>query len=170
MKPIIYILLVSLLSCIIKLNAQSAIQIDTVSYKYHNGLTGQTQIIYNYQIKNNSNEEYLTWVSLDPAKNESAGRLMNDFFIKIKGDYNFIGIMNEDLLSDKSICDVGYTFIKNIQPNESFSYIILKYDSKSTYYKDRIVIITKKEVEQYLHMQIKQKYFFPLKSIILTGY
>jgi hypothetical protein len=154
--------------CYLELNAQSTLQIDTVSFSYFNGLTNQTQTIDTYKITNNSNEEYLTWVSLVPNCNKSNIELIRDFFKNRKGDFNLIEMINENLLNENSICEVGYTFIKNILSGETFSYFISKNSSNSTFYNDRIVIIKKKEVEQYLKMQIEEKYFFPLTSIFLT--
>jgi hypothetical protein len=168
MKTIISILFSAFL--LFNLNAQCKLKIDTVSFGYFNGLTKQVQKIDNYKITNNSKEEYLTWVSLVPIGNKSNIALIRDFFIKIKGDFNLIGMINENLLNDNLMCEIGYTFIKNILPGEAFSYIIAKTDSNSTFYQDRIVIIKKKEVEMYLNMQIKKKYFSPLNSIVLTGY
>jgi hypothetical protein len=151
------------------LNAQCRLRIDTVSSYYFNGLIQQGQKIEIYKMTNNTMEEYLTWVSIIPVEHKSHSELIRDYFIKQKGDFNLIEMINEDLLKDKTI-NIGYSFIKNILPKEAFSYMIVKNDSNSTFYQDRIVIIKKKEVELYLNMQIKKKYFSPLKSIILTGY
>ncbi len=155
-----------LMLCILDLNAQNQLQIDTVSYCYFNGLTEQRQKIDTYKITNNSNDEYLTWVSIVPVNHKSHQELIRDYFIRQKGDFNLIGMMNDDLLNDKTI-NIGYSFIKNVLSGEIFSYIIAKTSSNSTFYQDRIVIIKKKEVEQYLDMQIEKKYLSPLKSIFL---
>jgi hypothetical protein len=151
----------------VDLNAQCQIHIDTVSFSYYNGITGQLQIIDNYQITNNSNEEYLTWISLVSTNNKSNIELIRDFFKKRKGDFSWLELLYENLLEEQPI-SIGYSFIKNITAGKTFSYIIAKSDTNSTLYKDRIVVISKKEVEQYLKMQIAEKYFFQLSSIFLT--
>lgn len=87
MKRIAYIL-ISIL-CTLGVSAQCPIEIDTVSYRYYNGITEQEQIIDNYRIINHSDEEYLTWVSLIPANDKSNNELMHDFFKKRKGDFTF---------------------------------------------------------------------------------
>lgn len=166
MKTIIYIFLSVFLFCTMDLNAQCQIYIDTVSIRYFNGITEQPQTIDNYQITNNSNEEYLTWVSLDLTNNKSNIELMRDFFKKRKGDFNLIEMIYENLLDDQPI-SIGYSFIKNIATGEIFSYFIAKTDTNSALYQDRIVIIKRKEVEKYLKMQIENKYFFQLSSIFL---
>ena len=152
------------------LNAQCQIHIDTISFCYYNGITEQSLTIENYQITNNSNEDYLTWVSLVPTERKTNIALIRDFFVKRKGDFNLIEMITENLINtdNESICEVGYTFIKNILPGETFSYFIAKTDTKSNLYQRRIVLIKKKEVEQYLKMQIDEKYFFKLSSIFLT--
>ncbi|MCL1937501.1 MAG: hypothetical protein FWF52_03780 [Candidatus Azobacteroides sp.] len=168
MKAIIYIFFSIFIFCNLELNAQCLLQIDTVSFSYFNGITEQEQTIDNYKITNNSNEEYLTWVSLIPTKSKSNIELIHDFFMKRKGDFNLIEMINENLLDDKSI-NIGYSFIKNIFPRDTFFYFIAKTNPNSTFYQDRIVIIKKKEVEQYLNMQIEEKYFFIFTNIFLIG-
>lgn len=149
------------------LNGQCQIHIDTVSFRYYNGITAQAQIIDNYQITNNSKEDYLTWVSLVPTNNKSSIELIRDFFKKRKGDFNLMEMIYENLLDEQPI-SIGYSFIKNIAIGETFSYFIVKTDTSSTFYQDRIVVVRRKEVEEYLKMKIEKKYFFQLTSIFLT--
>jgi hypothetical protein len=121
----------------------------------------------NYQITNNSNEEYLTWIALTPNNDKTNIELVHDFFKKRKCDFNYLELVYEDIIYNKPI-SIGYTFIKKIMPGEMFSYFIVKTNTNSTFYQDRIVVVKKKEVEQYLRMQIEEKYFFRLASIFLT--
>jgi hypothetical protein len=109
---IIYIFFSVFMLCNLELNAQCPLQIDTVSYRYFNGLTGHEQIIDNYKITNNSNDEYLTWVSLVPVNNKSNIELIRDFFKIRKGDFNYIEIMYDNVVNIST--DIGYTFIKKI--------------------------------------------------------
>lgn len=160
-----YFILLFIILCGLKLNAQNPFEIDSVSYSYFNGITRHKQIINNFRIINRSNEEYLTWISLIPTHNKTNAELIYDFFRKRKGDFSFIDIMNEDLLYNS--INIGFTFMKRILPNEEFSYYIAKTDSISTFYQDRIVVINKNEVEHHLKMEIKENYFFPFSSIFL---
>lgn len=75
--------------------------------------------------------------------------------------------MYENLLDGQPV-SIGYSFIKNITAGETFSYFIAKTDTKSNLYQGRIVLVKKKEVEQYLKIQIDEKCFFKLSSIFLT--
>ena len=67
-------------------------------------------------------------------------------------------MMYENLL-DKQPISIGYSFIKNITVGKKFSYFIAQTSEKSNLYQKRIVLIKKREVEQYLNMQIDEKYF-----------
>lgn len=161
-----YILILLFMSSVINLNAQNEISVDTTSFCYLNGITQQAQAIYEYRITNNSNEDYLTWVSLAPINNKSDIELVHEYFKSRKGDFNFIEMMYENLL-DKRPISIGFSFVKNITVSKTFSYFIDKADTK--FYKERIVILKKKDVEQYLRMQIDEKYFFKSSCIYLIG-
>ena len=164
MKTIISISLSICMLFTFELHAQDSLLVDTASYSYY---TGNQQIIKNYIITNNSNEEYFTWVSRVPIKDKSNGQLVRDFFIKQNGDFTYLSLMYEDL--PNLIIGIGSTFITKISPHETFSYFIAKKDSNTTYYEDRIVIIKKKEVEKYIRLPIEEQYFFKQKSIVLIG-
>ena len=152
MKIKIIILFLAFLFYAVTLNAQNQIRIDTISVNYFNGITKKKEIIDIYQITNDSDEDYLTWVSLAPINNRTNTKLIRDYFIKTKGDYNLIGMMNDNLLTLNSMCEIGYTFLKDIPPSETFSYFVAKNRIESRFYRERIVIIKKKEVERYLKM------------------
>ena len=141
MKIKIIILFLAFLFYAVTLNAQNQIRIDTISVNYFNGITKKKEIIDIYQIKNDSDEDYLTWVSLAPINNRTNTKLIRDYFIKTKGDYNLIGMMNDDLLTLNSMCEIGYTFLKDIPPSETFSYFVAKNRIESRFYRERIVII-----------------------------
>ena len=140
MKIKIIILFLAFLFYAVTLNAQNQIRIDTISVNYFNGITKKKEIIDIYQIKNDSDEDYLTWVSLAPINNRTNTKLIRDYFIKTKGDYNLIGMMNDDLLTLSSMCEIGYTFLKDIPPSETFSYFVAKNRIESRFYRERIVI------------------------------
>lgn len=141
MKIKIIILFLAFLFYAVTLNAQNQIRIDTISVNYFNGITKKKEIIDIYQIKNDSDEDYLTWVSLAPINNRTNTKLIRDYFIKTKGDYNLIGMMNDNLLTLNSMCEIGYTFLKDIPPSETFSYFVAKNRIESRFYRERIVII-----------------------------
>ena len=71
MKTMVYIFFSFFMFCAMNLNAQSPIEIDTVSLRYVNGFTNQHEIVDEYRMTNHSNEEYITWVSLEPTNDKS---------------------------------------------------------------------------------------------------
>mgnify|MGYP001531300082 CR=1 FL=1 len=118
MKTMVYIFFSFFMFCAMNLNAQSPIEIDTVSLRYVNGFTNQHEIVDEYQMTNHSNEEYITWVSLEPTNDKSNIELVHDFFKKIKGDFSYIQAMYEELLDNRPSI-TGYSFIKKIAPGET---------------------------------------------------
>ncbi len=166
MKRIIYLLFLNILSSTITINAQCLIHYDTITNKYYNGITEEREIIDKYQITNNSDENYLTWVALEPINDRTDIELVHDYFKKRKGDFNLVEMMFENLLDSLPI-NIGYSFIKNIAPKESFSYYISKKNMASNFYRERIVLIKRKEVEQYLKMEIDTKYVYQYSNIFL---
>lgn len=166
MKTRAYILFLTFLFNVLTLNAQCQIRIDTISVSFINGITEKKEIIDNYRIINNSDEDYLTWVSLVPINSRTNIELIHDYFKKRKGDFNLIEMMFENLLDNQPV-SIGYSFIKNIAAGKTFSYYIAKNETASNFYQERIVIIKKKEVERYLKMTIDKKYFYQLSNIFL---
>ena len=105
---------------------------------------------------------------MEPTNDKSNIELVHDFFKKIKGDFSYIQAMYEELLDNRPSI-TGYSFIKKIAPGETFTYFIVKTDPESHFYSERIVLMKGSEVEQYLSLQIEEKYFFKPSSIVLTG-
>jgi hypothetical protein len=167
MKIRAHIILLTLLLVVTACDPQRQIQIETAEVSYYNGITDKNEIIESYRITNNSDEDYLTWVSLEPINERSNIELVHDYFKKRKGDFTFLEAMFENLLDEQPTI-IGYSFVKNINPGETFSYFISQSETASNFYQERIVLIKRKEVEQYLRMEINDKYFYESPSIILT--
>lgn len=86
MKTMVYIFFSFFMFCAMNLNAQSPIEIDTVSLRYVNGFTNQHEIVDEYRMTNHSNEEYITWVSLEPTM---INRTLNWYTISLKDKGRF---------------------------------------------------------------------------------
>ena len=160
------VLLLSLLP--FKLNAQCHICIDTVSYAYFNAITDKKVTIETYEITNNSNEEYLTWISLAPQSDRSTEEQVLCYFKQRKGDFSFLEMMYEGLLNGQQHCTIGYSFLKSIKKGECFSYSFMKTESDSQVYRDRIVLVKRKDVETILRAQLDSTVFYRLSSIVLV--
>lgn len=154
--------------------AQESIQIDTISYSYYNAISNRHQSIEVYKITNNTSDEYLTWIADVPINDTPEHRLVHDYFKKQKGDFNYIFWMYEvDHGRPVSNWAIGVSFVKLIKPQDSFSYVIAKNSDGSNIYNDRIVIMGRKDVEQYIgggnYFVLKEDLFFPYSSICLCA-
>ena len=71
--------------------------------------------------------------------------LVYEFFKQRKGDFSWLQMMYEGLL-ETQIMNVGYSFIKNIHPNETFSYYVCKIDKKSFFMKTELLLFKRKKL------------------------
>ena len=152
--------------------SQDAIRIDTVSYSYYNTVFNGYTHVKSYQITNMSDKEYLTWVSDTPTEGKSASVLVHDYFRKRKNDFSYIQWMHEED-SGRPISNwtIGTSFLKRIKPNEDFSYIIVKNNDSLVMYDERIVVISRDEVESCIGgtaFSFDESLFFPFSSICLS--
>lgn len=155
----------SIFLCLSIIRVYGQIKVDSVACSYFNGISRRYEIVDLYQITNTSDEEYLTWISLHPNEAKPTEALIREFFLKPKGDFNLMGLFNEDFYIPT--CEIGYTFIKSIKPRETFSYVVKKTRVKSTFYRDRIVVISRKEVEQFLKFHIADNFLYKEPIIVL---
>lgn len=142
------------------------VQIDSSSIDYYNGVTHEYEIIDTYVITNKSKEEYLTWIALDSHTNKSDVFQIRKYFFKPKNDFSFLNMMNE--LSEIK-CQIGYTFIKNILPGESFAYIVTRKLRQPNIYINRIVVIERTKVEDFIKTRINENLFFNYPLIVLSN-
>lgn len=152
--------------------SQDVIRIDTVSYSYYNTVFNGYTHVKSYQITNISDKECLTWVSDTPTKGKSASVLVHEYFIKRKNDFSYIQWMHEeDFGRPISNWTIGTSFLKRIMPNEVFSYIIVKNNDSLVMYDEKIVVISKDEVERCIGgttFSFDESLFFPFSSICLS--
>lgn len=165
MKTIIHILFPIVLFCGMNPSAHSQIYIDTTSFSNFNWLTKQKQTVKKYRITNNSDEDYLTWVETIPVDGQDTEFLITYYFFKPIGDFSFGALMYDHAKTDPAC--IGATFLKNISAGKSFSYFIIKTDIKSNFYEDRIVIMKRSEVEQFLKIHIDEEYLYQSPDIFL---
>lgn len=162
-KMIIYILF-----GFANLTAKGQIIIDTLTSQYYNDFNKATQIIEEITITNNTEEDYLTWISQFPITEKPNNVIIHRFFFSRPGDFRFFDLMYDDVSFAHGIPhDIPFSFIKKIQKNESFTYILLKENKESNFYDERIVVISRKEVEDYLKVKVKEEFFSPQSSIFL---
>ncbi len=145
------------------------IEIDTVTKVYYNNFIEENIFVEEITIKNRSNEDYLTWISWLPIAGLSNQDLMQSLFFSKQGDFRFFDLMYDNVVLSKYSYNIGYAFIKKIPKDETFTYVIMKKSEKSDFYGKRIVIISKKEVEDYIGRPIREEYCFPWSSVCLSG-
>lgn len=150
------------------MTAYGQIRIDTVFVEYHNSIIKQNQVLKEYNIVNESKEDYLTWISSSPINGKTEQALMHEYFLSRKGDFSFLDLMTGNTVF-KSKHNIGISFIKRICPGESFSYIISKSKQESSIYDNRIVIIKSSSLNYFLRgFIIDDNYFYPESFVILS--
>ena len=155
-KLVIYIL--CLFSSVI---AKAQITIDTITY------CSKNLQIEEITITNNSEEDYLTWISRISTTNTPNRELIHRYFFSNHGDFRLFDLVHPDNRVSYLEHKIGIYFIKNIHPNESFTYIINKDNENLGFYDNKISIISRKEVENYIQIPIREDLFFPSSSIAL---
>ena len=155
------------MSASLNLMAQCNGIVDTIiANRYYNAFIKDCQIVEEYRISNNSSEEYVTWISQDAISGKTPKELVHDYFQKVKGDFNLVSLFCENLLDDKQM-SIGYTFMKIIRPNESFSYFL--FNDNMSFYKDRIVVLEKKVVERQTRMKLNYEYSYGNHLLIINA-
>lgn len=149
------------------MKAIGQIKVDTTNSCYFNDFLKETQIVEDITITNNSEEEYLTWIARFPSADKSNSFLVNRFFFSRIGDFRLFDLMYDNIYYEIKF-NIPHTFIKKIPQGESFTYVIMKENEKTDFYSKRIVIISRKEVEDYLGQAIREEFFFPMSRICLS--
>ena len=147
--------------------ASGQIKSDTIVKNYYDDFLQESELIEEITITNNSEEEYLTWISKFPIADKSNDILIYRFFFSRFGDFRLF-----DLMYDNVSCEIKYnipfSFIKNIPKGDSFTYIIRKQNKRTSFYEKRIVILSRNEVESYIKATIRENFFYPWSSVCLT--
>lgn len=144
------------------------IKIDTSSYIIYNSNTGQKQNWGYIKILNNTENEYIAWIPNNLPRGDNANdKWIIDYFYRRHGrDFSLFDIIQEGWIDVKHVY-IGVSFLKNILPGEEFTYMFIKTDTNMNYYKDRIVVIKRSEVEDFLRFSIMDEYFFPHSCIVI---
>lgn len=147
-----FLIIYILLSFALELKAQCNDVLDTVIvHTYHNSFTNKSITVGNYRIINNTSDEYVTWISPNSVEGMLPSVLIHDYFQQVRGDFNLVFLLREKLIDTDSL-SVGISFMKIIKPKESFSYYLIN-DTQS-FYKDRIVVLKKEEVERQIRKEL----------------
>lgn len=170
MKHILFILIL-LSTC---LYSRAQIAVDTCSLHFFDEFTDSHVNIKSYKITNNTEIDYVTFVSCDFTNTTPNTEAIHRFFNKRIGDFSLSFLNYENLLSSAFTNRIGTTFLKKIKPKETFEYLITKKESDSDFYEKRVFVIPLKEIEDYLQLKIPEECFssidiLPLSELGLSG-
>ncbi len=155
MKHIIFYLIL-LSTC---LSSEAQIYVDTCTIHCFNDFTNSHNFIKSYKITNNTEDKYVTFVSSDFTNSISNIEAIHRFFKKQIGDFSLSFLVYEKLLTAEFTNRIGTTFMKEINPKETFEYLITKKEKESSFYEKRIFVIPLKEIEDFLQQTIPDDCF-----------
>lgn len=159
-KIVFYILLI-----VFMLNfrtVSSQIIVDTMVCDY------QSKNYKCYTITNNTNDNYLTWVSPYNIQGKTEEQLYREYFIRrVKSDFSFFDLMIEETISDELYNIIGFSFLKVIPPFSEFMYCIEK--NAASVYLDNIIVTKQDYVYKYIAMLIPQKFYYTCDTIYVNA-
>lgn len=160
-------------------NTCNPIKVETTQYKYRAYLGAESEIeVIECRITNCDTLPCYSWVYPDSVRlslNDERRAILHYFF-KPSGDVNNIQLMGDNCtgsLTEKEII-IGATFIKKVNPGESFTYIIFR-DTAQAISKcllDDIVIYSYDQLSEFGFLDIIESpsikdIFYNRESIVL---
>ncbi|MBO4615497.1 MAG: hypothetical protein J5709_10325 [Bacteroidales bacterium] len=166
----ILFIIATLLPCLVSSQEDSIIIIDTASVEIFNNKTNEYEIWGYINIINNTDEEYITWITKNSVADRTNDQKITDYFFHHKPHYDFslFNLMCENIVFEggwRPIID--YSLLKNILPGREFTYMFIKTDTNMDLYKDRVVLLKRKDVEEFLKFEIQDYFLFPQSSIVI---
>lgn len=143
-----------------KINTSIGIYKDTIRNKDYR--------VKEITVINNTDEEYLTWVSSYPVSHLPNYGKIRQYFTTHYVDFHLLVLVYENLLSTNSLCCIGKTFIKNIPPKHSFKYLLKDFRAYKKQWKERLVIIKRKEVEKFLNINFADEWFYGEDKVLVN--
>lgn len=113
------------------------IKMDIESYHYINSTNGEIINIIEYQMTNQSDEPYFTWLDFN-NHNEKGKRKIHRYFYAHHGDLNLATLMTDNVMQTSREVIIGKTFIKRLKPGESFKYIVVNKKDNDDFSKNII--------------------------------
>ena len=143
-------------------NGQSSdcpISITSSESSYKNYFSGGIVTHLNcLTLVNRTAEEYYFWIGRRNSHEVDTDRLFFSYFYG-KGSHAipFGDIVTDDAnpLSSHAIQEIGYNFIKLLQPKEKFIILMPADEKKADFYRQRFVFMSRSELEQRIGTNIK---------------
>ncbi len=121
-----------------------------------------------YAVYNNTNEDYIIWISPSSISGKSQEQLIKDMFFRREGDFNLFQIMTDCYIEKYDLWGIGFNFMKKLAPGETFNLYVLLNENKTFFYKDKIVSIKKCDIEKFLKIRINDTFFYEGNHIIIN--
>lgn len=166
MKNLTYIVTMFFLTACTSVYCQEKINIKAYSYEYQNEQLKDVEI-YCLEIDNDSTDNYVTWISSEPVEGLSDEQLIRNYFFKRKGDFSLASLIYEGLKPSGNV-SIDLDFIKSIGGNELFTYYVPARFNVN-FYRERIVLLKRGIVEDYIEMKIPDDIFWQKNAIILMN-
>ena len=87
------------------------------------------------------------------------------YFAQQHGDFNLFSLIYEELLKRNSLKVIGTNFIKRIPQGKSFTYKIKGYDDFKEQWLEHLVILKRKDVEEYIKFRFLDDWFYKGEKI-----
>ncbi|WP_289870942.1 hypothetical protein [Duncaniella dubosii] len=118
-------------------------------------------------IENISESDAYFWIGREPRRELAETDLAHKYFVEHPSSYP---ISFKEIISGDRSCEqeVGYTFIKHLEPNTSFTIVIPDDGISSEFYTKRLVIASAETVHETLGQGVPQKYLYDGDLIVLT--
>ena len=146
------------------------LQITNYSYYVRNSSVDTYRPVYvtEYTITNVTHEMYYSWVDYDKPNYSEKKEAIHRFFFKRKGDFSFFDLMTDDIIMVNSDLCVGMNFIVQLQPNDSFKYIVVKDKPDDGQLRHYIESAPQKWIEeQVLQIPIPNSFKYSLPYIVI---
>ena len=144
--------------------SQEETAIKTSTYEYRDEQSRAVRI-YCVEIDNMSADDYVTWISSTPVDDLSDEQLIRSYFFERRGDFSLASLIYECIDIPEPVA-IGIDFIKSVGSGGMFTYYVSDI-SKVNYYRERIVLLKRKTVEDVVKIKIPNNYLWLGNSIVL---
>lgn len=143
------------------------ILIDKTEYNYAD-YTGHEFKVIEYEIQNQSDEPFLTFINYD--LHTGLERAILRYFVNRTGDFSLLSLLTDNVnFSDECLTIIGKTFLKQIDPNTSFKYIVIGDTTEKIDFEKYIIVEKKATVESLIKVHISGKLLYEQQCIVLTS-
>lgn len=142
-------------------------EITTVSFMTANCFNDSLSHNEAIEIRNSSDRDAYLWIGREPIGNRPIEDLIHSYFDEIP---SCASISFNEIIKMERICEqeVGYTFIKHLNTEETFILVLPEDRNSKLFYSERIVLTSSESVHQVLGRSIPEKYLFRENIILLT--